>query len=208
VLKSFGGKGKVIGINPLDRTVTGKRRGKSRRNPVEPETQQAKDAVAIAEGFKAQGWEWVTVIDEPHMRSGDYAQLGMLEALIIKPTSSGSTTQVQEITIGKNVRVLADTSRRQLYFADGNPGLTDRDIKLFTAARGDDVELGTCRAIVYKAAKYHPEVENAARGKTQSWIHEFGEEGGTKPTLFYSRSTERLILRGGTYRVEDAGIVN
>ena len=58
------------------------------------------------------------------------------------------------------------------------------------------------------ARKYHPEVDNAAAGENVEWHHLFGEETGERPALYYDVGTERLLLRGGAYRVEDAGIVN
>jgi len=51
-------------------------------------------------------------------------------------------------------------------------------------------------------------VGNWARGKTVPYQHQFGEVSGVKPQLFYDTLNQRLILRGGNYRVEDAGIVD
>ena len=41
-----------------------------------------------------------------------------------------------------------------------------------------------------------------------SYWHVFGEEGGEKPILVYAKLNERMQLVGGSYKVEDRGIVN
>lgn len=199
VLERFHGKGELIRVNPMPLS------GERYKNPVGAEAEQA---IEIREGFVHRGSKGYRVMNEPHITAGDYAELGPLVALGVKPTSLGNTDQVQEIGFARKPILLSDTSRRQLYFAAGDQRLTSSELRTFTSHLTGTAELGVCETIVYIAAKYHPEVGNDAAGKKVEWIHPFGEENGIKPTLWYDTEHQRLILRGGDYRIEDRGIVN
>jgi len=61
-------------------------------------------------------------------------------------------------------------------------------------------ELGRLVAVTYETRK------GAERGA--QWEHEFGEEGGRRPTLAVDPESNRLHILGGDYTVEDRGIVN
>lgn len=199
ILQRFHGKGEIIRVNPMPA-------GSERyRNPVGAEPAQARE---IREGFTHSESKRYRVVDEPLIPAGDYAELGKMDMLAVKPTPTGTTNQVQEIPFEPDVILISGTSRRQMYFAGGDQKLTAREVRIFTSAGGDRIDLGECHAIAYLATKYHPEVENSAAGKEVPWIHKFGEENGIRPRLFYHPSLERFSLEGGSYRVEDAGIVN
>ncbi len=62
------------------------------------------------------------------------------------------------------------------------------------------VELGRLEAVTYSTTK-------GGEG-LQHWEHAFGEEGGRKPVLAMDPDNERLHVVGGSYRVEDRGIVD
>jgi len=64
------------------------------------------------------------------------------------------------------------------------------------------VKLGQLEAVTYSTRKGH-----GARAFAH-WEHEFGEEGGRKPTLAVDPSNKRLHIVGGDYQVEDRGIVD
>ena len=64
------------------------------------------------------------------------------------------------------------------------------------------------RAIIYLAVKHHAQLDDGARGRTVEYIHKFGEKSGIRPTLFYNRQMQRLLLQGGDYTVLDEGIEN
>jgi hypothetical protein len=68
--------------------------------------------------------------------------------------------------------------------------------------------LGQGRAITYIKEKWHPQAPDSIRGKKVVWEHPFGDEGGRKPEVFYSRRMQRLLIRGGDYTVEGVGIKN
>lgn len=61
-------------------------------------------------------------------------------------------------------------------------------------------ELGRLEAIVYSTKK--------GRERHAHYEHEFGEEGGRKPTLAMDPDNRRLHIVGGDYDVEDRGIVD
>lgn len=62
------------------------------------------------------------------------------------------------------------------------------------------VKLGNLEAVTYSTTK--------GREGFQHYEHEFGEEGGKKPVLAMDPESKRLHVVGGTYRVEDRGIVD
>lgn len=70
------------------------------------------------------------------------------------------------------------------------------------AASGEQLDYGPVDAICYLTKKKH-----IGNGKTYEYVHSFAEEGGKKPTLLID-SDGMPILRGGSYRIEDRGIVN
>jgi hypothetical protein len=163
----------------------------------------------LYEKFHAKESERYTVRDEPHMPAGDYTDLGKLIALRVKPTSTGQTSHVQEISFPrKNIRVVCDPDGRQIWFVGDGQQQTAEDLKIFTADSTPRPYLGECRSIVYEATKWHPQLAESARGEKIEWEHEFGEEGGTCPALSYDTRHARLLLGKASYHVEGAGIVN
>lgn len=170
------------------------------------EAPQAEHARDLYQAFHETESERYTVREEPHIPAGDYTDLGKLIALRVKPERGG---QVQEVSFpGKTVSVISNSSGRQIYFSGHGQELSDEEVKMFTSSEALWTELGTCRSIVYEAAKWHQAVPDSARGKKVEWEHQFGEDGGYAPRLFYDREKQRLLLEGGTYHVEGAGIVN
>lgn len=166
-------------------------------------------AAEIYQGFHADEADKTVRQPEPHMPSGDYAQLGTLFELQIKPMPAAADSTVKTfIPTGRAVRVVVDNSRHRIYFAGGDQSLTESDLQTFGASTENICELGECRNIVYLARKYHTQVDEAARGKVVEWNHKFGEDGGERPRVFYNRRMKRLLLQGGSYEVRDEGIVN
>jgi hypothetical protein len=137
------------------------------------------------------------------MPAGDYAQLGELLALYVKPLSGG---QVQTIKPQAKHRptVVSDESARQIYFAGGDQDITSSLDGFGARDRGTGlVELGEARRIDYKQRKEHvsdPDVDE--------WRHEFGEESSIRPIVLFDQKKKRLLLEGGEYEVRREGIVN
>jgi hypothetical protein len=64
----------------------------------------------------------------------------------------------------------------------------------------DLAELGRLESVTYSTNK---------RGDGPShYVHEFGEEGGRKPSLAVDAHTRDLVIVGGDYDVEPRGIVD
>jgi len=157
-------------------------------------------AEALRESFTGTEVDRVTVHREGHMPAGDYALLGKLLALYVKPLAGG---QVQVIK-PKGTQVVSDESARQLYFVGGDQDITAA-LSIFGAReRGAGIyELGEARRIDYKQRKEHvpdPDVDE--------WRHQFGEESGVLPSVLFDAKHKRLLLEGGEYVVRAEGIVN
>lgn len=159
-------------------------------------------AASIRENFTGAPAEFVSTMNSPHMPAGDYAQLGELLALYVKPKHGG---QVQQINFSKNRPLLvSDESARQLYFVGGDQDIS-RALGVFGAAHESAglVELGEARRIDYKQRKEHVPDPNH-----DEWRHEFGEESGVRPVLWFDPRHKQLLLSGGEYVVRTEGIVN
>lgn len=166
-----------------------------RRNP---------SAAAIREEFTGRPSDGYQVQDVPGIPAGDYAQLGELLALHVKPISGG---QVQTIDFRKGERPLlvCDESRRQLYFLNG-----DQDVSEGLPAFGihhspghEPILLGQLKRIDYKQRKEHAE-----QPELDEWRHDLGEETGVRPEILFDPALKQLLLRGGEYEVRREGIVN
>lgn len=163
-----------------------------RRNP---------SAEALREKFTGTAVDRVQVMDEPHMPAGDYALLGKLLSLYVKPRKGG---QVQEIRAAGGTALVSDETARQIYFVGGDQDISS-GLEVFGALdRGNGLfELGEATRIDYKQRKEHvdhPEMD--------SWRHSFGEETGERPTVLYDARAKRLLLEGGAYVIRAEGIVN
>lgn len=74
-------------------------------------------------------------------------------------------------------------------------------VRVATSPRpGELVELGKLEAVTYSTTKGDEGFEH--------YEHAFGEDGGKKPVLAMDPDTDRLHVVGGSYRVEDRGIVD
>lgn len=60
-------------------------------------------------------------------------------------------------------------------------------------------KIGELEAVAYRTTK---------GDQRATWEHEFGDQGGRKPILAVDPRTNRLHIVGGSYRVEDRGIVD
>jgi len=165
-----------------------------RRNPT---------AAAIREDFTGREVDRVGIFSEPHMPKGDYALLGKLLALYVKPAGGG---QVQVIHPGSSSRVLvvSDESGRQIWFVGGDQDVSS-GLEVFGARqRGEYLfELGQATRLDYKQRKEHVE-----RPEIDEWRHDLGEESGVRPTVLFDLRCKRLLFEGGDYRIESAGIIN
>ena len=187
-------------FHPWTRRPRSGRKQATRRRCNSEDTERA--AADLRETFTGAPAEWVTVSDEPHVPTGDYAQLGELLALYIKPLSSG---QVQQINFKHDRPALVSaTNARQLYLVGGDQDISAALAVFGARDRGDGtLELGELRRLDYKQRKEHvpdPDVDE--------WRHELGEENGIRPVLVFDSSNKKLLIEGGDYEVRREGIVN
>jgi len=168
--------------------------------------EEAGRAQDLYERFHETESSHYTVLSEPHMQSGDYTDLGEFLDVKVKPANGGP---VQVISFeGGDVRLVSDAGGRQLYLAGHGQDLDEPSLRVFSDGAEDRLLLGKARTIAYQAVKWHPEVPDGARGKDKPYEHRFGEDRGTEPDVWYSRSMKRLLIGRASYRVEGAGIVN
>lgn len=68
--------------------------------------------------------------------------------------------------------------------------------------------VGDIFSITYFADKHHLEGPKEEQARGTSYEHEFGEEGGHCPCLVYDYENRKVMIIGGTYKVESEGIRN
>lgn len=176
------------------------RRPNSRQKRALKKQRANPSAEVLREEFTGMEVDRERVAHEPHMPAGNYAQLGKLLKLCVKPHAGGQVLEIR----GNNVIVVSDESARQIYFVGGDQDITEA-LPMFGAIdRGQDVyELGEARSIYYQQRKEHvPDPDQ------DHWRHEFGEETGERPRALFDARHKRILLDGGAYEVRREGIVN
>lgn len=153
---------------------------------------EAEAAAELSEQFHGRPVKKVTGYELQEAYQDNLANLGRLLRLDVLE-EDGSARRLEFKT---NVRVMCSPNGRQLFFIGGKQKLS-----LKTAGK-DLVTVGLVGEIEYHTAKDFHDFEPV------DYTHEFGEEGGTLPTLLYDALNERMLLSGGSYRVERPGIID
>lgn len=158
------------------------------------------DAESIREEFTGGPVGRVSLYQEGAMPGGDYALLGRLLTLYIRPLAGGQVLKIN----GRGVQVVSDETARQIWFVGG-----DQDISAYLGKFGardcgaGRYELGEAVRIDYKQRKEHlPDPDH------DEFKHFFGEENDIRPRVFFDAVHKRLLLEGGDYRIEARGIIN
>jgi hypothetical protein len=139
-------------------------------------------AEALRERFTGTEADRTHVMQEPHMPAGDYAMLGKLLGLYVKPRNGG---QVLMIT-GNGVTVVSDETARQIYFVGGDQDISSGLAAFGAVDRGGRLfELGEARRIDYQQRKEH-----VPHPESDQWRHEFGEESGVRPVVLYDANAK------------------
>lgn len=158
-------------------------------------------AESIREEFTGAPVDRVDTYREGHMPAGNYALLGKLLMLYVKPRAGG---QVMMIKGGAGVQIVSDESARQIWFVGGDQDISQALTQFGAVDRGAGLlELGEARRIDYKQRKEH-----VPKPDFDEWQHHFGEETGERPTVLFDANHKRLLLEGGAYRVTADGIIN
>jgi hypothetical protein len=167
---------------------------------------QNPDAAGIREDFTGAPVDREQVRYEPHMPAGNYAQLGKLLTLAVKPRAGG-----QVLDIRSNALIVSDERAQAeegklgpIWFVGGDQDITAA-LPQFGAIerRGGIYELGEAREIHYEQRKEH-----VPHPEQDHWRHRFGEETNVRPTVLFDLTHKRLLLEGGAYRIRREGIVN
>ena len=125
------------------------------------------------------------------------ADLGRLLTLEVLTPNNKEVT----LCLSPGVRVGCTPDGGQIYFVGGSQAV-DLDQLRINHAGKDHVDLGDCLLISYITKKGFHDFESIEYG------HNFGEDGGTQPSLHYDVRNRLLYLTGGTYVVTAAGIEN
>jgi hypothetical protein len=177
-------------VNPAELVILG--------NPNRRKRNSAKGA-QLYEEFHGKEAASSQVVSEPQEMPKEAVVLGdLVEMNVIGPKG---LTKIS--FAGDDVKLTSNTGGSQLYFVGGDQRLMPDHLHTFgLSANGHTLRLGRADSIVYQARK-------AMDGfQVSDYKHEFGEEGGTKPTLYFDPKINRLYLEGGSYRVEAPGIIN
>jgi len=195
--------------------------GELRENPrVEVYRTENPSAQAIAEAFSGRPLEFVDVDYEPHMPKARYAFLSKLVGLTIKPEHGG---QVQGVAWWEGPArahdiehysgallplraapdLVADEIEQRLWLFKGG-----QDISSAIGAFGpreigrNVVRLGTARVIRYRMKK------SPVDDELMDYVHTFGEEGGEWPQVLFDKTHKKILLDGGSYRIDGLWIKN
>jgi hypothetical protein len=156
-------------------------------------------AIEMNESFHGRPTEYIDeqVISTKYEK--DLAQLGWLTEIEIL-CGEDSVCPIEF----RNVKLCCYGKGTQLFLIGGNQSLPLNDLGI-TQNGKQFYDIGECHTISYRADKHHLEDSN---GKVAEYIHEFGEDNGVKPTMVYDSLNKTIQLVGGSYHVEDRGIVN
>jgi len=136
------------------------------------------------EDYKVEHWDKL-----PHLAFLSGSQIAGIKRILEEPDK-----YVKDCP-----QLASSPNGKQLYAI--TPDGVEIDLRQFeTDVSKDFVDLGEATFVVYVAKKPDRPVE---------WIHELGEEGGTRPRLVLNRlGKKELFFTGGSYRVEGPGIIN
>lgn len=207
---------------------------KSKRN-----LDQITQAQKLYEEFSGRPAGKVTMINEPVKARDDYAHLGWVEWVAFHLAYDDEGYDPRELSKGYHelmedgedvddswkeiadefslklrvfdfqgdeIRLAASPQGNQLYFLGGNQPAFAKHLGSFhTDTTRDRVLLGEVVALSYEAKK-----EQLGDKKPTSYYHVFAEESGEPPVAYWDALSQRIMLVGGNYSLDNAkvGIVN
>ena len=186
-------------------------------------------AIKLVEEFHGRPYEEIVDGIESEKYDSTVSQLAVLVELTVISTNGknvipirfNETDVVKDMKDPNNVLVCANPTGTQLYIIGGDQDIGNpREIleqlgqeHIDELLDRDLVPLGDCYSICYFTDKHHL-VGPKSQAKGTPYNHEFGEndikEGyePTRPILVYDQRNKNFKLIGGSYRIEDVGIVN
>lgn len=177
------------------------------------------EARQLAERFHGREVESIVNVLENYSEPRNLAELGTLVELVVNPTNSRYEYPINfegqnEEDVKYQIRVCSDPKGQQIYFVGGSQDISsviktineDRD-SMLNLEHKQFIILGNCVSIAYFTDKHHLVGPKSQRYGT-CYEHQFGEDNGVTPILAYDKRNKRLMLLGGSYTVEDRGIIN
>lgn len=192
----------VLG-NP--RTSSGRARSTTRRrgNPAELLVLGNGNGEQLYDGFHQEPADKILAYDRTSEQDGlptRTVMLGDFDELVIDTSAGPLKIDSQKY----HTKLASNVGGTQLYCVGGQQNLNHylAEDGLLRPGATAPVRLGTAREITYRARKQMD-------GANYNWyVHEFGEETGKRPEIWYDPQRQRIEFRGGDYTVEDRGIVN
>lgn len=160
-------------------------------------------AADLYQRFHGRGAQHVDEYHEPTPRPATLTELGDLLELRVERINGWKWGSLD--MGGRGIKVSSNAGGTQIYFIGGQQRLSKGDFTRLGADRSKElIDLGTCRYIAYRAKK------EQVNGVSSGYEHFLGEETKVYPRLQYDRRgpEPRLLLAGGAYHIEAAGIVN
>jgi len=156
------------------------------------------EAAKLTEQFHGRPARKVRELETEETQRYVLAELGRLQELVvILPTG-----RAVKLEFTRRPRLAASPEGGALYFEGGDQKLDLAALGIKNDTGKDHLEIGQVLKIVYRTSKAFHSFEPT------DYVHTFGEDGGTLPTLAYDVLNRRLYLIGGTYQVRPEGIVN
>ena len=166
-------------------------------------------AELLAEEFHGRPVRQELEVTEREVYDDEFAILGYLEELNILtedgdyviPISfgydkTGGAGNVQVVSAdGKNIEFIGGDQWIDWGRVEGAHSIEDKNL----------IYVGPVLSIAYWTDKHHLSGPKYQREGT-SYEHEFGEDNGELPYLFYDRRNRKLMLASGAYSIESEGI--
>ncbi len=147
--------------------------------------------------------------DEDGVILGDLIELNVLadEKGRTEKTISFDESDNKHISESDLPKLVCDVEGENLEIIGGDQSLdlSEKDFAPVTYQGKRIIPIGLVESIVYSTDKHHLDDSN---GEVVEYEHEFGEDGGDLPLLVYVVRDKKLLLVGGSYKIEDVGIRN
>jgi hypothetical protein len=171
------------------------------------------DAEEMSSKFHGRDPEEIIDLLEPEKYHSNLTKLGnlrLLEVVLPGDMESGKVVPIQFAEDGdEQVELACTPDGQQLLLLAGDQTLDLEALEVPIDLQAKDyIEVGMVHSITYFTDKHHLEGPKYQK-KGCEYRHEFAEEkDGINPDLVYDTQNSRMMLTGGTYKVEERGIVN
>lgn len=176
----------VLGANP------GKKRNKN------PQGTAGGESAQLYREFHGADPSEIIEVQESGRERAELVALGTLQSI------SGATSNGTFALQSDDIALASNPEGTQLYLVGGDQSGVMGGLKQLPGVdtSKDLIEIGSAQKIIYRTRKEMHEFREI------DYVHEFAEEGGEYPTLFFDKLKRRLFLIGGSYTVKAEGIRN